>query len=126
MRKVDTVKQSRREPIRIEPTINSVAKSERAEREQQIPLFSGIASSDLPPLSLLDEPQQQVKGYSEETLEAISRQVELKLKDFRIDAQVVGVYPGPVITRFRSCSLQLASRAARSAISTRTLRAAFP
>jgi S-DNA-T family DNA segregation ATPase FtsK/SpoIIIE len=30
----------------------------------------------------------------------LSRQVELKLKDFRVDARVVGVYPGPVITRF--------------------------
>ncbi len=99
-RKIETVKQSRRDPIKIEPTFSSVEKSERAEREQQIPLFSGIADSDLPPLSLLDEPQQQTKGYSEETLEALSRQVELKLKDFRIDAQVVGVYPGPVITRF--------------------------
>ena len=100
MRKVDTVKQSKREPIKIEPTFNAVEKSERAEREQQIPLFSGIANSDLPPLSLLDEPKQQVKGYSEETLEALSRQVELKLKDFRIDAQVVSAHPGPVITRF--------------------------
>ncbi len=100
VRKVETVKQARREPLRIEPTINAVEKSERAEREQQIPLFAGIADSDLPPLSLLDEPRQQVKGYSEETLEALSRQVELKLKDFRIDAQVVGVFPGPVITRF--------------------------
>ncbi|HET7779577.1 MAG TPA: DNA translocase FtsK 4TM domain-containing protein, partial [Rudaea sp.] len=100
VRKVETVKQSKREPIKIEPTITPIEKSERAEREQQIPLFIGIADSALPPLSLLDEPQQQVKGYSEETLEAISRQVELKLKDFRIEAQVVGVYPGPVITRF--------------------------
>jgi S-DNA-T family DNA segregation ATPase FtsK/SpoIIIE len=100
VRKVETVKQSKREPIKIEPTLAPIEKSERAEREQQIPLFSGIADSDLPPLSLLDEPQQQVKGYSEETLEALSRQVELKLKDFRIDAHVVGVYPGPVITRF--------------------------
>ena len=100
VRKVETIKQSKRDPIRIEPTLNAIEKSQRAEREQQIPLFSGIANSDLPPLSLLDEPQQQVKGYSEETLEALSRQVELKLKDFRIDAQVVGVYPGPVITRF--------------------------
>jgi DNA segregation ATPase FtsK/SpoIIIE, S-DNA-T family len=100
VRKVDTEKQSRREPIRIEPTFSAVEKSERASREQQIPLFTGIANSDLPPLSLLDEPQQQTKGYSEETLEALSRQVELKLKDFRIDAQVVGVFPGPVITRF--------------------------
>jgi len=100
VRKVETVKQSKREPIKIEPTLSAIEKSERAERELQIPLFSGIANSDLPPLSLLDEPQQQVKGYSEETLEALSRQVELKLKDFRIDAQVVGVFPGPVITRF--------------------------
>ena len=100
VRKIDSVKQSKREPIKIEPTFNAVEKSERAEREQQIPLFSGIANSDLPPLSLLDEPKQQVKGYSEETLEALSRQVELKLKDFRIDAQVVSAHPGPVITRF--------------------------
>jgi len=100
VRKVEKVKQSRREPIKIEPTLNAIEKSERAERELQIPLFVGVSDSALPPLSLLDEPQQQVKGYSEETLEAISRQVEMKLKDFRIDAQVVGVYPGPVITRF--------------------------
>ena len=100
VRKVETVKQSKREPIKIEPTLSAIEKSERAERELQIPLFVGITDSALPPLSLLDEPQQQVKGYSEETLEAISRQVEMKLKDFRIDAQVVGVYPGPVITRF--------------------------
>ncbi|MDC6690152.1 DNA translocase FtsK, partial [Leclercia adecarboxylata] len=32
--------------------------------------------------------------------ETLSRQIEFKLKDFRIDAQVVGAYPGPVITRF--------------------------
>ncbi|MBS0571307.1 MAG: DNA translocase FtsK 4TM domain-containing protein [Proteobacteria bacterium] len=99
-RKIETVRQSRREPIKIEPTLAPIEKSRRAEAEQQIPLFSGIADSDLPPLSLLDEPQQQVKGYSEDTLEALSRQVELKLKDFRIDAHVVGVFPGPVITRF--------------------------
>jgi len=100
VRKIETVKQSKREPVKIEPTLAAIEKSERAEREQQIPLFSGIADSDLPPLSLLDEPKPQPKGYSEETLEVLSRQVELKLKDFRIDAQVVGVFPGPVITRF--------------------------
>ncbi|HEY0230852.1 MAG TPA: DNA translocase FtsK, partial [Dokdonella sp.] len=101
VRKVDTVKQSKREPIKIEPVIAPIEKSERAQRETQIPLFSG-ASSDgqLPPLSLLDEPKPQTKGYSEETLEALSRQVEFKLKDFRIDAQVVSAHPGPVITRF--------------------------
>ena len=101
VRKAETVKQSRRDPIRIEPSIAPIEKSERAHRETQIPLFAGAsADGELPPLSLLDEPRQQVKGYSEETLEALSRQVELKLKDFRIDAQVVSAFPGPVITRF--------------------------
>ena len=102
VRRVETVKQSKREPIKIEPKPEPIEKSERAARETQIPLFAGVAGAegDLPPLSLLDEPKQQAKGYSEETLEALSRQVELKLKDFRIDAQVVGVFPGPVITRF--------------------------
>ncbi len=101
VRKVETVKQSRRDPIRIEPVLAPIEKSERAHRETQIPLFSGASGEgELPPLALLDEPKQQAKGYSEETLEALSRQVELKLKDFRIEAQVVGVFPGPVVTRF--------------------------
>src|SRR3546814_19465095 len=70
---------------------------------------SDVCSSDLfhvgdgtgiPPLALLDDPKPQPKGYDEDTLETLSRQIEFKLKDFRIDAQVVGAYPGPVITRF--------------------------
>ena len=100
VRKVDTVKQAKREPLRIEPVLAPIEKSKRAEAEQQIPLFAGGAQSELPPMSLLDLPKQQVKGYSQEALEALSRQVEFKLKDFRIDAQVVGAFPGPVITRF--------------------------
>jgi S-DNA-T family DNA segregation ATPase FtsK/SpoIIIE len=99
-RKVESVRQQKREPIKIEPKLEPIERSERATRELQIPLFAALPEGTLPPLSLLDEPKQQVKGYSPETLEALSRQVELKLKDFRIDAQVVGVYPGPVITRF--------------------------
>ena len=101
VRKIESVKQAKREPIKIEPVIAPIEKSERAQRETQIPLFSGAShEGELPPLSLLDEPKPQVKGYSEETLEALSRQVEFKLKDFRIEAQVVSAHPGPVITRF--------------------------
>jgi len=101
VRKVEIVKQTKREPVKIEARDTTpIERSKRAEAEAQIPLFAGGANQELPPMSLLDLPKQQVKGYSEETLEALSRQVEFKLKDFRIDAQVVGVYPGPVITRF--------------------------
>jgi len=101
VRKVDTEKRAKREPVKIEPPAKAVVeKSERAQREQQIPLFNIGGDDSLPPLSLLDDPKPQTKGYSEETLETLSRQIEFKLKDFRIDAQVVGAYPGPVITRF--------------------------
>ncbi len=100
-RKLESARQLRREPLRIEPQLAPIGKSDRAKRETQIPLFSTRASDGgLPPLSLLDEPQQRVKGYSQETLDALSRQVEFKLKDFRIDAEVVSAHPGPVITRF--------------------------
>jgi len=103
VRKTDAIARAKREPVKIEPPAPAVVeKSERAKREQQIPLFHGTGGdeSGLPPLSLLDDPKPQAKGYSEETLETLSRQIEFKLKDFRIDAQVVGAYPGPVITRF--------------------------
>ena len=101
VRKVDSEKRARREPVRIEPPAKAVIeKSERAQREQQIPLFNVGGDESTPPLSLLDDPQPQPKGYSEETLETLSRQIEFKLKDFRVEANVVGAYPGPVITRF--------------------------
>ncbi len=103
VRKVDAVRRAGREPVHIQPPPAPVIeKSDRAKREQQIPLFHGTGGdeSGIPPLSLLDDPKPQTRSYSEETLETLSRQIEFKLKDFRIDVNVVGAYPGPVITRF--------------------------
>jgi hypothetical protein len=40
------------------------------------------------------------QNYSDEALEAMSRLVEIKLRDFGVEAEVVAVQPGPVITRF--------------------------
>lgn len=101
VRKVDTELRAKRAPVKIEPPAPAaVEKSDRAKREQQIPLFHVGDGSGIPPLALLDDPKPQPKGYSTETLETLSRQIEFKLKDFRIEAEVVGAYPGPVITRF--------------------------
>ncbi|MFC3715509.1 DNA translocase FtsK [Luteimonas soli] len=100
-RKVETELRARREKVKIEPPpAAQVEKSDRAKREQQIPLFHVGDGTGIPPLALLDDPKPQPKGYDEDTLETLSRQIEFKLKDFRIEAQVVGAYPGPVITRF--------------------------
>ena len=54
----------------------------------------------LPTLDLLDRPDKQKNPISKDELEAVSRLVEVKLLDFGIQATVVGVYPGPVVTRF--------------------------
>ena len=87
-------------PPRIEPVLAPLEPSVRAEKERQVLLFDPPSAGELPPLSLLDDPPPQKKGYSEDSLEAMSRLVELKLKDFGIDVEVVSVSPGPVITRF--------------------------
>ena len=89
-----------RAPPRIEPVMASLEKSARAERERQVPLFEPPEAGELPPLSLLDDPPDQKQGYSDESLEAMSRLVELKLLDFGIEVEVVAVSPGPIITRF--------------------------
>jgi len=101
--KEDTKKQKERKtPVRIEPVINKVEISERHNRESQIALFDNdeVGDTELPPLRLLDEAIRSGKGLSNEALEHLSRLVELKLKDFKIEVEVVAVHPGPVITRF--------------------------
>jgi len=87
-------------PPKIEPIVPQLEKSTRAEKERQVPMFEPPKEGELPNLSLLDDPPIQEKGYSEESLEAMSRLVELKLKDFGIEVEVVSVSPGPIITRF--------------------------
>jgi S-DNA-T family DNA segregation ATPase FtsK/SpoIIIE len=105
-------KQARQEVVREErkkvaarppPRIDAAPvpeKSERIERERQVPLFDAPKSSELPALSLLDEPVAREASYSDEALEAMSRLVEIKLRDFGVEAEVVAVQPGPVVTRF--------------------------
>ena len=57
-------------------------------------------ANPLPSLDLLDRPDKAKNPLSQEELDGISRLVETKLLDFNIQAAVVGVYPGPVVTRF--------------------------
>jgi S-DNA-T family DNA segregation ATPase FtsK/SpoIIIE len=98
--KTDQRKSATRAPPRIEPPAPIVEKSERVEKERQVPLFEPAKANELPPLKLLDDPPPREPMYSAEALEALSRLVEMKLKDFGIEAEVVAVQPGPVVTRF--------------------------
>ena len=87
-------------PMRIEPQVVNVTKSERVEKERQVVLFNDLPDTNLPPLSLLDDAPVAQETVSVETLEFTSRLIEKKLSDFGIEVKVVAAYPGPVITRY--------------------------
>jgi S-DNA-T family DNA segregation ATPase FtsK/SpoIIIE len=64
---------------------------------------AGDIDPDLPPMpsfDLLERADKHENPLTQEEIEGISRLVEEKLADFNIEATVVGVFPGPVITRF--------------------------
>jgi len=94
-------KQQRPAPVIEAPPPPKKEESKRVARERQGNLFKISAVDGLPALHLLDEQvTDHNKGYSPEDLEAMSRLLELKLKDYGVEAEVVAVFPGPVITRF--------------------------
>ena len=70
-------------------------------KARQKRLFDTKSLKELPDADLLDSSDQpEGLGFSQDSLEAMSRLLELKLDDFGVEAQVVSVLPGPVITRF--------------------------
>jgi S-DNA-T family DNA segregation ATPase FtsK/SpoIIIE len=87
-------------PLRIEPPVVEIRKSERVQREKQAPLFDDLPDTPLPPLKLLDEARHDAAQVSAETLEFTSRLIEKKLSDFGVAVKVLAAYPGPVITRY--------------------------
>lgn len=96
-----------KEKKRVPPTIKTfstnkaVEKSPRVEKERQGTLFATTSVRELPAIGLLDAWQEtNDSGFSKESLEAMSKLLELKLKDFGIVIEVTAVNPGPVITRF--------------------------
>tara|TARA_B110000003_G_scaffold127298_1_gene129355 strand:+ start:2910 stop:5204 length:2295 start_codon:yes stop_codon:yes gene_type:complete len=95
-------KQQTRVPPAIQSAVQAKPQSPRVLREQQQKLFddSQVVGS-LPPINLLDPADKTgTTGYSADSLEHLSRLLELKLQDFGISAEVVEVLPGPVVTRF--------------------------
>lgn len=89
-------------PPVIQPVTQSKRPSPRVLREKQQKLFddSELVGS-LPQINLLDPPDKsRATGYSADSLEHLSRLLELKLQDFGITAEVTEVLPGPVVTRF--------------------------
>jgi len=64
------------------------------------PLASLTEDLPLPRVDLLDAVAARHNGMTTEALEMTSRLIENKLGDFGVEVKVVGVQPGPVITRY--------------------------
>jgi S-DNA-T family DNA segregation ATPase FtsK/SpoIIIE len=95
------VKIEEHEPVTIVPPVVTPQRSERVEKERQVPLFTDLpGDSTLPPISLLDPAAAAQETISADALEFTSRLIEKKLKDFGVDVAVVAAYPGPVVTRY--------------------------
>lgn len=87
-------------PIHIEPALAVIEKSERVQVERQDVLFRDSPDAQRPPLHLLDEATQSITQVDQAGLEATSRLIERKLREFGVEVKVLAAYPGPVITRY--------------------------
>ena len=93
-----------RETARSE-TPSEGAKAKRTRRippelKKQPSLFDPEAPQRMPNLDLLDIADDGPSGFSSESIDRMSRLLVQKLNDFRVEASVVSVLPGPVVTRF--------------------------
>ena len=98
-------KPQKKAKVKIFPTMPKIEQGVREAKENQVDIFeepfdASSYKGKLPPLALLDKRISKVKGYSASDLEDMSRRVEDVLQDFNVVVEVVGVLPGPVITRF--------------------------
>ncbi len=99
-RKQAKARRATKKPTRVEPKIHIETDAQRAARERQMTLLQPQGSKELPPLDLLDQPGEGNPGYSEEALNNMSRQIEIKMEEFNVGVTVVAVTPGPIVTRF--------------------------
>ncbi|WNJ95490.1 DNA translocase FtsK 4TM domain-containing protein [Vibrio ruber] len=85
---------------------NLVSEAKKTEQAKQNPFLVQptvdlpTPTEPLPTLELLYHPEKRDNFIDQDMLTEVARLVESKLLDYKIQASVVGIYPGPVITRF--------------------------
>jgi S-DNA-T family DNA segregation ATPase FtsK/SpoIIIE len=93
-------KQSKTTPI-IDEIPSLTGKTKRKKLEQtQFEFIQKNSSFKLPPLTLLDQIERRDTRMRKESLIMNSKILEKKLLDFGVDAKVIEVKPGPVITTY--------------------------
>jgi DNA segregation ATPase FtsK/SpoIIIE, S-DNA-T family len=98
---VPEIKPETKSPTLPSALFSPVEKVTKEPQKQPLPTHSPTTNGEvLPSLTLLDNRDTRVKGYTQSDLEEMSRLVEDILADFNVSVEVVGFLPGPVITRF--------------------------
>tara|TARA_R110002167_G_scaffold143682_6_gene333258 strand:- start:406 stop:2817 length:2412 start_codon:yes stop_codon:yes gene_type:complete len=90
---------SRKSP-KIEPVITDPHSESVSVSVSESEVIDDAEQGAMPSFDLLERADKIKNPITPEELEIVSRLLESKLADFNIEARVVGVYPGPVITRF--------------------------
>jgi S-DNA-T family DNA segregation ATPase FtsK/SpoIIIE len=98
-----------KKPIQQQSSVSNVIKTRKVKENKKnkkvspakpTNLFSTVSATGLPQLDLLNETVSSTSGYSKQSLEDMSRQVEIILRDFGFDVSITTVTPGPVVTQF--------------------------
>ena len=92
--------------IKVVPKTQSVINLKNDKPEEKVDSFKSDMVEDdepvtkMPSTELLDRALDDGESLSKEDLESLSELLEIKLDEFGIEAEVVSVLPGPVVTRF--------------------------
>ena len=89
---------------RVQPTVGTDRPTVRATQDKataQSKLGGQVRSTAIPSVQLLQEQRQElVSSRAAESINRIAEELSSKLADFGVDAEVVSVMTGPVVTRF--------------------------
>ncbi len=86
--------------ITIKTPVQAPAKSRPAPKQKVFEFMRDDSSFQLPPINLLDDPEERPVSVNDESLQMQSKLLEKKLEDFGVAGRVMAVTPGPVITTF--------------------------
>lgn len=97
----DDIQPPKQAPMPLPATLSAVEQSLTDDNGQvNLVAVADNKFQGMPSIDLLDRPDKAKNPINQDELDQVSRLVEAKLLDFGVQAQVVSVYPGPVITRF--------------------------
>lgn len=88
-------------PVVVVKELKELKEPPREKKKFELDPNIRLAPGTLPPFTLLDPmPPMNEKPFANISFEELSLLVEQRLSDFGVEAKVVAVLPGPVITRF--------------------------